>query len=75
VIDIQKIATPSLDGIEVYVHPAVIHIVGINLTVKIECALGANLANQRLTVLIGRDFLTHCTLFYSGTTGTISLAQ
>ena len=36
--------------------------------------MGAALKEQGLLLLIGRDLLAHCTLFYNGPTGQITLS-
>lgn len=49
-------------------------IVGTPIRVEVPRAMGANLKPQNLVALIGRDFLQHCTLFYNGFTGQITLS-
>jgi hypothetical protein len=56
------------------VYPVEIEIVGAPIRISVPRAIGASLVPQGINALIGRDFLQHCTLFYSGFNGAITLA-
>jgi predicted aspartyl protease len=74
VIDVVTMTSASHVATPQNVYPVLIEVVGPNLRVNVPRAMGANLAAQGLVALIGRDFLQHCTLFYNGITGEITLA-
>jgi len=73
-IDVVQMMSASHDSIEQNVYPIQMQIVGSPIRVEIPRAIGANLAAQGLLALIGRDYLQHCTLFYNGLTGEITLS-
>ena len=47
---------------------------GVSIKINVDRAIGAPLAAQDLLVLIGRDVPQHCTLFYNGLSGEMTLA-
>jgi predicted aspartyl protease len=55
-------------------YPVTIEVEGLPLPISAPQAIGAELRSQGLLVLIGRDVLQFCTLFYNGLTGQITLA-
>jgi predicted aspartyl protease len=55
------------------IYPVLIEVAG-GIRVNVPRAMGAELASQGLVVLIGRDFLQHCTLFYNGPSGALTLS-
>jgi hypothetical protein len=57
------------------VYPIRVEITGIAIEFDVERALGGALASQGVLLLIGRDALRSCTMFYNGPTGQFSLAQ
>jgi predicted aspartyl protease len=73
-IDRVTMTSASHDAIEQNVYPLQIQVVGLPFQINVPRAMGANLAPQGIVALIGRDFLQHCTLFYNGLTGSITLA-
>ena len=56
------------------VYPIQIEVVGLPISIEAPNPIGAALAAQGLLALIGRDVLQHCTLFYTGITGEITLS-
>ncbi len=73
-IDVVQMTSASHDSIQQNVYPIQMQIVGSPIRVEVPRAIGANLATQGLLALIGRDYLQHCTLFYNGLTGGITLS-
>lgn len=74
VIDVVQMTSASHAGTEANVYPIQMEIVGSPIRVNVPRAIGANLTPQGIIALIGRDYLQHCTLFYNGITGEITLA-
>ncbi|HEX9005441.1 MAG TPA: hypothetical protein VGB07_36375 [Blastocatellia bacterium] len=74
VIDVVQMTTPSHASVQQNVYPIVLEFLGFNVRLDVPRAMGATLANQGLVALIGRDFLQHCTLFYNGITGQVTLS-
>ena len=72
-IDVVTTSSASHASTQQNVYPVQIEVVGSNIKVNVN-AIGAALAAQGIAVLIGRDFLQHCTLFYNGITGQITLS-
>ena len=73
-IDVVQMTSASHAATPANVYPIQMEIIGTPIRVEISRAMGANLSGQKLVALIGRDFLSHCTLFYNGFTGQITLA-
>ena len=73
-IDVATIASASHASTQQNVHPIQIEVVGLPITISAPRAIAAPLAAQGLVVLIGRDVLQHCTLFYNGPSGSFSLS-
>ena len=73
-IDVVTIASASHASTQQNVHPIQIEVIGLPITISAPRAIAAPLAAQGLLVLIGRDVLQHCTLFYNGPTGSFSLS-
>ena len=73
-IDVVQMTSASHAGTEANVYPIQMEIVGSPIRVNVPRAIGANLAPQGIVALIGRDYLQHCTLFYNGFTGEITLS-
>ena len=73
-IDVVTVASVSHASTQQSVHPIQIEVVGLPITIGAPRAIGAPLAAQGLVVLIGRDVLQHCTLFYNGLIGSFSLS-
>lgn len=74
VIDVVKMVSASHQATEQNVCPALIEIMGVPIKINVPRAVGANLSSQGIISLIGRYFLQHCTFFYNGVTGEITLA-
>jgi predicted aspartyl protease len=73
-IDVVQMTSASHAGTQANVYPIQMEIVGSPIIVNVPRAIGANLAPQGIVALIGRDYLQHCTLFYNGLTGEITLS-
>ena len=73
-IDVVIIASASHASTQQNVHPIQIEVVGLPITISAPRAIAAPLAAQGLVVLIGRDVLRHCTLFYNRPSGSFSLS-
>ena len=74
VVDVVSIASASHPDAKQNVYPALIEVVGIPIKFNALRAIGVPLANQGIQVLIGRDLLQHCTLFYNGMIGSFTLS-
>jgi len=74
VVDVVTVASASHASTEQNVYPIQIEVVGLPISIEAPRAIGAALAPQKLLALIGRDVLRHCTLFYNGITGEITLS-
>jgi len=74
VVDVVSIASASHAETNQSVYPALIEVVGIAIKFNALRAIGVPLANQGIQVLIGRDLLQHCTLFYNGMIGSFTLS-
>jgi predicted aspartyl protease len=74
VVDVVSIASASHADAKQNVYPAMIEVVGIPIKFNALRAIGVPLANQGIQVLIGRDLLQHCTLFYNGMIGAFTLS-
>jgi len=73
-IDVVAVASASHASTQQNVHPIQIEVRGLPITISAPRAIAAPLAPQGLLVLIGRDVLQHCTLFYNGPAGSFSLS-
>jgi predicted aspartyl protease len=73
-IDVITIASASHANARQNVYPTLIEVVGIAIKFNALRAIGVPLANQGIHVLIGRDLLQHCTLFYNGMMGSFTLS-
>ena len=73
VIDVVQIASASHAATQQNVYPIQIQIPGLP-PINAPRAIGAPLATQGLLVLIGRDVLRDCTLFYNGISGEFTLS-
>jgi len=74
VVDVVSIASASHADSKQNVYPALIEVVGIAIKFNALRAIGVPLANQGIHVLIGRDLLQICTLFYNGMIGSFTLS-
>jgi predicted aspartyl protease len=73
-IDVISIASASHAASKQNVYPALIEVVGMAIKFNALRAIGVPLTNQGIHVLIGRDLLQHCTLFYNGLIGSFTLS-
>jgi len=73
-VDVVAVASASHASTQQNVHPIQIEVIGLPITISAPRAIAAPLASQGLLVLIGRDVLQHCTLFYNGPAGSFSLS-
>jgi len=73
VTNVVQVSSASHASSPQNVHPTQIEMIGLPLAIDAN-AIAAPLAAQGLIALIGRDVLRHCTLFYNGPAGAISLA-
>ena len=74
VIDVVQMTSASHAATQQNVYPIQIEIVGSPVKINVPRAMGANLTPQGIVALIGRDYLQHCTLFYNGVGGAITIA-
>ena len=74
VVDVVTIASASHTETRRNVYPALIEVVGFPMQFNALRAIGVPLSTQGLQVLIGRDLLQHCTLFYNGMMGSFTLS-
>lgn len=74
VVNVVNVASASHASTPQNVYPIQIEVVGLPISIEAPSAIGAALSPQGLIALIGRDVLTHCTLFYNGITGEITLS-
>lgn len=74
VVDQVTMASASQSSSPRNVYPITIEITGLPFPMNAPRAIGAELAPQGLILLIGRDALQFCTLFYNGITGEITLS-
>jgi predicted aspartyl protease len=74
VTNVVRVASASHSSTEQNVYPAQISIVGLPISINAPNAIGAPLGAQGLIALLGRDVLQHCTPFYNGPGGSISLS-
>jgi hypothetical protein len=75
IIDLIDMASPAHRSTIQGVYPIHVAVVGSTITFDIDRAAGAQLSDRGLLVLLGRDALRDCTLFYNGETGSFSLAR
>jgi predicted aspartyl protease len=71
VIDVASMQSASHEGHQCNVYP--VQIITPVFTLNSPRTLGAALESQGLLVLIGRDVLQQCTLFYNGVVGQFTL--
>lgn len=74
VVNVVNVASASHASTQQNVYPIQIEVVGLPISIEAPNAIGAALTPQGLLALIGRDVLQHCTLFYNGITGEITLS-
>lgn len=70
----QPIATPSGPS-KAYLYPVKLEFPGSPIPpLEFNRVIGANLKDQKIAILIGRDILQHCILIYNGPGGHFSLS-
>jgi predicted aspartyl protease len=74
VIDVGTMSSASHAKTSSNIYPIQIEVTGFPIRFESPRTMGAALKEQDLLLLIGRDILVHCTLFYNGITGEITLA-
>ena len=74
VIDVVNMSSASQAITPRNVYPITIEITGLPFPLNAPHAIGAELRSQGLLLLVGRDALQFCTLFYNGVTGQITLS-
>jgi predicted aspartyl protease len=72
IIDVANMQSASHDSHPCNVYP--VQIITPMVALNSQRTLGAALASQGLLVLIGRDVLRSCTLFYNGPSGQFTLS-
>lgn len=74
VIDVGHMTSASHAKIPSNIYPVQIEITGFKIRFQSPRTMGAALKEQGLLLLLGRDLLQVCTLFYNGATGQITLS-
>ncbi len=74
VIGKSKMASASQSASDCNIYPVHIEFVGGQIALDVLQAPGATLTAHGILALIGRDFLQHCTMFYNGMMGQITLS-
>lgn len=74
VIDVGSMCSASHAKTPSNIYPAQIEITGFPIRFQSPRTMGAALKEQGILLLIGRDLLRSCTLFYNGLTGEITLS-
>ncbi|MBI3695626.1 MAG: hypothetical protein HY238_12410 [Acidobacteria bacterium] len=73
-IDVGVMCSASHAKTPSNIYPIQIEVIGFPIRFQSPRTMGAALREQGLLLLLGRDLLQHCTLFYNGFTGEITLA-
>jgi len=74
VIDVGSMHSASHTKIPSNIYPVQIEIIGFPIQFRSPRTMGASLKEQGLLMLLGRDLLQRCTLFYNGGSGQITLS-
>ena len=72
--DFVMVASASHEETKQGVYPITFQIVGLPIGINALRSIGAPLKAQGIQLLIGRDVLQHCTLFYNGIVGQFTLS-
>jgi predicted aspartyl protease len=75
VVNVVNIASASHTSSQHNVYPIHIAVAGSPIRINAPRAVGVPLAAQGLLVLIGRDVLSACILFYNGAMGSFTLSM
>jgi len=73
-IDVVTMHSASHAGHPANIYPVRFEVNGLPISLDVPRAMGAALASQGLAMLIGRDVLQFCTLFYNGMSGAFTLS-
>ena len=73
VIDVGSMCSASHAKTPSNIYPIQFSVIGFPIQLQCPRTMGAALKEQGLMLLIGRDMLVYCTLFYNGGTGQITL--
>ena len=74
VVDVVTMHSASHAGHPANIYPVRFAVNGLPIALDVPRALGAALTSQGLAMLIGRDVLQICTLFYNGLSGEFTLS-
>ena len=74
VIDRGNMGSTSHQSTPCNIYPILLVVQGTQIRINVARAMGANLSSFGIIALIGRDFLQHCTLFYNGIRGQVTLS-
>lgn len=74
VIDVGSMCSASHARTPSNIYPIQFSLIGFPMQLQSPRTMGAALKEQGLLLLVGRDVLAHCTLFYNGLTGQITLS-
>ena len=74
VIDVERMSSATHAQVDRNVYPIQVEVIGFPIRLQAPRAIGAELSPQGLLLLIGRDVLQICTLFYNGPTGELTLS-
>lgn len=76
-VPVREVVTmvSATEEIEKNVYPIQMDVAGSELTIDAPQAAGANLQEQGLVALVGRDVLSHTTLHYNGPAGEYTLSM
>jgi predicted aspartyl protease len=75
IIDVLSMISASHSAVPQNVYPIRVEAVGTSIEFDVNRAMGSIIDMQGVILLLGRDALRNCTLFYNGTTGQFSLSQ
>jgi predicted aspartyl protease len=74
IIDVGSMHSASHIKAPSNIYPVTVEIIGFRIHFQSPRTMGAALKEQGLLMLLGRDVLQRCTLFYNGPTGQITLS-
>lgn len=74
IIDVGTITSATHESQMCNIYPIKFEILGSGIVGEIPRAIGANLTPQNIIMLIGRDWLSNCTLHYNGVSGDFTLS-
>ncbi len=74
IIDVETMSSASHSNHESNIYPIQFSITGLPIQLQAPRAMGATLKHQGAILLIGRDLFAHCTMFYNGPAGQITLS-